>query len=259
MSYKVLIPVTVIPELVEYHMKEIADLSRVIFVNNMGHPRVGNLMKQALARGAEVYNCPWNLGCAGSWNLGLRRMEEDGDDFCLILSPSAMFDVPFQKIIDHIADAETKTPGGQHLFDRGSAKHCFAMTRLGLSVGGLFDENYYPVFGEDADYCYRASKNGLGQICVQHCSLGFMHSRSISAAVKTSASLMNLHQCNAPRWTNYYRRKWGGDHCQEKYSLPFNDQSKGINDWSVNEVFNNTLIGNPAWRVPDWRACRARA
>lgn len=81
-------------------------------------------------------------------------------------------------------------------------------------------------------------------------------SSGISLALNTEPKLLYLFQHNADRISRYYQKKWGTAGCPGVYSFPFNDITKGINEWELWEPFNNILLGPKLydyyeWRVPD--------
>jgi hypothetical protein len=238
----------------------------LIVVNNWVNPEVDKLCQQLASKGAEVWKCTYNLGLGASWNLGMRRMMDDGDAFVIILSASAVFTKPLQHFIDAIINHETKEPVGRYVASGRATLHCFAHTRLGVEVGGYFDENFWPIYYEDTDFCHRSKYNGLGTrpdgiadrssintgggSLVKPLGLeDVVHSHSYSAACNSDKELMLLHQLNTNRWTNYYVRKWGGQHGSERYIHPFNDPTVGINEWSVIEPFHHPRFAYP-WNPP---------
>lgn len=257
MKYKVLLPVTGSPDMVQRNIDSLPDLSRLIIVNNFDNPDVKFLCHQAKSRGAEVYHCPFNLGVGASWNVGMRRAMEDGDDVCFILSASCILDVPFEKVVEAVAEEESKKAWGYYRFDWvTTTTHLFAWTRLGIETGGYYDENFWPIYFEETDRSTRAGRNGMAALYKEMGHLKCMHSEGVSAAVARDPRLLSLYQHNVDRFHKYYLRKWGGDHTQETFDRPFNDPNKGYNDWIIEGPFNNLLINDHAWMPPDWRTCR---
>lgn len=232
MDYKVLLPVTTNPELVEQKLKDIPDLTKLIMVNNFDNPHVYQVSLKAKDAGAEVYYFPQNLGLASSWNLGKRRMMEDDCDFVIILSVSAVFDKSMNHFIDYIVDKEAKEPKGRYICSGRATMHCFAHTRMAVEMGGYFDENFWPIYFEDTDYGYRSSLNGLKDY-VDICGLDdVVHSMAYGIAMR-EPRLFAVYEPHAGRIGHYYANKWGGVHRSETFTHPFNNLSVGVNEWTL--------------------------
>lgn len=246
MNYKVLLPVMNRPELVQHVLDQIPDFERLILVNNYTDPVVMKQSVYALDRGATVYHFPLCLGCGGSWNLGMMELERDAD-VVIILASSAVFERPFQLILDKLDEYQLKHY--RYIFDATTSLHCWAMTREGLRVGGYFDENFWPCYYEDTDYCQRSKRNGFDGGKVYVGQTGLMRTAGRSLTVRSDPALMMLHQNTIGPIVDYYERKWGKLGA-ETYATPFDDPSMGVNDWSVKDSrFNNTLINNPDWQL----------
>jgi len=267
MSFKILLPVTTPASLVEQKLSDLAGLEKqTIVVNNWTDPETEKFVKEFARRGAETYGCTYNLGLGASWNLGMRRMMEDQDDFVIILSASAVFDKPVQWFVEAILRQEENEKMCRYICSSSASLHCFAHTKLGVEMGGYFDENFWPIYYEDTDYSHRSKFNGVGHrvakagerstINTQSSSLvkclgqeDVVHSYGASVACNTDPDLLSLHQHNCHRWSTYYVAKWGGNHGSEQYCTPFNDPIKGVNEWSVCEPFYHPKFpGN--WNPP---------
>lgn len=235
MSYKILLPVTNSPELVQDKLRELP-LDRLILVNNFDNQEVGLLCNQAEDNGAEVYRYPKNLGLAASWNLGLRRICRDHDDFVIFLSVSAILDGDrsVKTFVDEIRTYEDRY-GGQcrYIASHKATLHFFAHTRRSVDIGGEFDENFWPIYFEDTDFSRRSILNGVKKEVVWFNLDHLARSREYSLGVKSDRRLFRLHQMNASRIGEYYTSKWGGVHLSETFIHPFNDPEIGVNDWTV--------------------------
>lgn len=77
------------------------------------------------------------------------------------------------------------------------------------------DENFWPTYDEDSDYCYRMKLAGVPIASVPQND--FVHLRHSSAAKDWEF----LHGENARKREAYYAKKWGGPPGQEVYSVPF--------------------------------------
>jgi glycosyltransferase involved in cell wall biosynthesis len=248
MDYRILMPVATNPELVTQKLRDVPDLTKLVLVNNFDNPKVLEQCRIARDEGAEVYYYPENLGVATSWNIGLSKLEGNVD-FVIFLSVSVVFERPLQHFIDFIMDAEMKEGNCRYVASSRAMMHCFAHTQLGLTLGGYFDENFWPAYYEDTDYCRRSLFNGVQERVVL-CNLDdVVHSKASSLTMK-EPRLLRLLQANAGRIHKYYLRKWGGEHLSEKYTRPFNNPNTDINEWIVESPFHNTLSNDPLWRLP---------
>lgn len=251
MTYRVLLPVTNCQEYVEDVIAHIPDLTRLILVDNFDNPQVLDLCKGAREKGATLYYFPFNLGLAASWNIGLRAMaEEAGVEFVIILSASAFLSGSLQAFVDAIMEQEARAPNCRYIASSTASLHCFAQTRLSLELGGYFDENFWPIYYEDTDYCQRSRFNGTAGRTAW-CGLeGLVRSRGASIALR-EPRLNQLWEANACRIIDYYKAKWGGAQLDERYARPFNDSRVGVNEWRVRSAFNNTLVGEDHWLPPE--------
>jgi len=97
---------------------------------------------------------------------------------------------------------------------------CFGITANCVQKVGLFDENFYPAYGEDIDYMRRSRL-----LLVEHRYLqgmGMRHDRS--STVKTfPAELQERNRETFEANKAYYIRKWGGWEGDETFEHPFND------------------------------------
>jgi GT2 family glycosyltransferase len=231
MDYRILLPVTNNPELVKQKLIDIPDKTKLILVNNFDNPEVENLSCQAETLGAEVYRYPRNLGLAASWNLGLHHMKEDQCDFVIFLSASAVFDKSIKCFIEKIIEEETAgKKGTRYIASNLATMHCFAHTQLCLKLGGYFDENFWPIYYEDTDYCRRNGLNGVRPGIMRLGLDDVVHSLAYSISMR-DRRLMYLWQNNAYRVADYYQRKWGGVQNSETFSTPFNNPCLHANYW----------------------------
>lgn len=253
-DYRILLPVTNSPDLVRQKLKDITDKEKLILVNNFDNPEVLQLSKKAEDKGAEVYYFPQNLGLAASWNLGLERMKEERILFVVFLSASAVFSKPIEKFIDKVFECEDKGESQCRYVASGAATlHCFAHTYESYEVGGLFDENFYPIYLEDTDYCRRSLKNGLQErVRLLHLE-DVVYSHSFANAVRNDRLRM-LYENNAARMGDYYERKWGGSPGEETFPFPFNNETLGVNWWQLEVHLSHRLIPQkPYTRLTDIR------
>ena len=241
MNYRVLLPVTGSPDLVRQKVHEdIHDPSRLTIVNNFDNDEVATLCLEAQAMGATYFYIPTNHGLAASWNLGLKEMENNEEiDFVILMSASAKFNLPLQHFLDNIELQEEILPHHKYQASPQVTLHCFAVTRIGLKMMGYWDENFYPIYGEDTDMCYRTKL--LQDAGHEIRTMIFSNppdsvvSASFSNAVNTDKRLLIQYQQNAGRMGDYFQRKWGVPmgiwDGPEAWKFPFNNSTWGINEW----------------------------
>ena len=167
-----------------------------------------------------------NLGAAGSRNVGARRVLAEGLDWLGDVSPVVRFGAPggldFIEQLRAASDAwvvQSSTPVNWHLM---------AWARGMFERVGLFDENFWPIYGEDGDISRRihvalaeSGKTGAWR-CVDADAWITMygHSQRLAGIVADQPTL----------WA-YYARKWGGASGQERFSRPFGDDSLPLSFW----------------------------
>lgn len=241
MRYKILVPVTVNPDLVNDVFNHIQNKSNLIIVNNFDNQEVADLCQQAQKDEAFVYNYPNNLGLAASWNIGIRELEKEYNlDFVIILSSSAKFFKDIEEFAKRIDESEKIRKMGMYR-SREARLHCFAITQLGLRVGGLFDENFYPIYYEDTDYYRRSNLNGMSKIAYDIPTDDLVISAGYGLSVNKEKRLLSHYQRNATMQVNYFTEKWGGLGSDAHFLTPFNNPNLDINYWVKREGTFNKL------------------
>lgn len=209
------------------------DKTKLIIVNNWDNEEMGKQCDELKEQGAEVINHPENIGCGPAMNIGLRRIESGEIDYCIILSPSAMFTNSVQDFVDIIEAQEKKTKEYYYLTvaNHKTDLHAFAVTKRFVDEVGLYDENFYPVYYDDTDICRRMSLIGAKKFLCTPARV----STNLGGGVKGDTRIFDLYWRNVDHIHDYYVRKWGGEHTQETFKTPFNDPTKTIRDWTVEE------------------------
>lgn len=235
MKYKILIPVVAEVKNFWALLQQIPDKTKLIVVNNLDHPEIAEMCLELEKVGAEVHWCPWNAGCAGSHNIGLKHFETEPDlDFLIIMSPSCDWEsedvTDFAKAIEASEKEEKKymyIANGQFRTDM----HAFAITRKNFEIVGYYDENFHPVYFEDTDYCQRQKIAGIErtELFVPR------KSRQLGGGAAKDPRVWWQYLKSAQRIHDYYSEKWGGEHMSEKYTHPFNDPNLTIKDWTLRE------------------------
>lgn len=241
-DYKILLPVTGNADLVRTKLeKDIPDLTKLILVNNFDDEDVYDLCIRARDRGATLYYHPENLGLAASWNLGMKAMMEAQDTFVVILSASAQFNHPLERFIDQLFTAEAVQKRHRYIASSLATLHCFAVTPLAVEEVGYFDENFYPIYVEDTDWCYRCSllRERGAEIYTQTFNdpADLVVSRGFSLAVTGNKRLGLQYQMNMPRMGDYWARKWSGAIGAGMWKHPFNNCTLPLSYWNKESNF----------------------
>ena len=232
MTYKILIPVTTRPDLVKDKISKLPN-ENLILINNFNEKKVLDLCLQAKDQGSEVYSCPENYGIGASWNLGLKKVLEDKDDFIFLLSVSSEIKVEFDRIVDLVREAEIVKPRSIYYFANKVGRHFFVHTKRSIQLGGFYDENYYPAYHEDTDYNYRSRFNGIDREVFSFNRSDLIGTYGYGLSKQESTSLFK-YICSFQTFHNeYYARKWGGLGLDASYKTPYNDSSLDINFWEM--------------------------
>ena len=92
---------------------------------------------------------------------------------------------------------------------------------------GLADENFWPIYGEDADFSRRvhvAQAEGWGGAWVNHPVDAWL-------AMVGHASKLTGIRLDFPRKWAYYTTKWGGLSGAETFARPFDDVDLPLSFW----------------------------
>ncbi|KKL63663.1 hypothetical protein LCGC14_2172860 [marine sediment metagenome] len=153
-----------------------------------------------------------NLGVARAWNVGAREVMEKKLDYLVIVSASMQFGVEFHTTFHK----QMMTFWGSNIIEAtGHSWHLIALHRNLFEEIGLFDENFYPAYFEQVDWCYRLKMVGKES--------GWPHAW-LNALSQGSALHLPAVSCPADPLLQYYREKWGGDKGEEKFKLPYGDK-----------------------------------
>jgi len=233
MNYKILIAVTAEEEKFRRCVEKCPDKSKLVIINNWNHEGVGKFCNELYHEGAEIQWYPHNKGCGPSMNIGLKKIVDENLDYIIILSPSALFTNSVTDLADIVEERE-KTEKNYYYLTQGTYMtdlHAFAITRRFVDEVGYYDENFYPVYYEDTDLCYRMKLMGIQKTMVYPPRICM----DLGGGIKHDKNLFNLYWQNVPHIHDYYVRKWGGEHTLETFTHPFNDPTIGINEWKLEE------------------------
>jgi GT2 family glycosyltransferase len=166
-----------------------------------------------------VLPMPHNLGVAASWNLGIKS------------DPTA----PYWLFANHdtvlapgdldrlIAEMEK---GGPRWVGMNGDWRVMGLTREAVETVGWFDENYHPIYCEDADYERRCTLAGVPWYFIPG---GATH---VGSATIRDPRYGQANARTYPDNVAYHRAKWGGGPRAEVYTTPF-DQGGSVADWRL--------------------------
>lgn len=183
----------------------------------------------------KVVHMPSNIGCAGAWNLIIKCYMNS--PYWVITNDDVAFKPGLLEEMNTLAltDNEFGTihPNAGD-FDIG-AWDLFIIHERAIQALGLFDENTYPAYCEDADYIMRMTSSGMKKIVgLKNTYLHgtgeakdyYVHGRQTEKSNETlkgilqKANLMNIE---------YLTRKWGpGWRKVDPQKIPFADEEKDI-------------------------------
>lgn len=213
------------------------DKSKLVIVNNWTNPEIATQCDEFEKLGSEVHRHPENIGCSGAMNIGVNKLGE-GLDFVIILSPSALFTnsvEDFVRVIENTERIEKNyfywSIAKENLAQPGTRTdmHAFAITKRCFDEVGNYDENYYPVYYDDADYGYRMGRIGATKTPVDIDRI----SQDLGGGVGKDKKIFDLYWANVNHLHDYYVRKWGGEIGNEKFTHPYNDEKLTIRDWKL--------------------------
>lgn len=168
-----------------------------------------------------VIEVPHNLGVAASWNLAIKSYPHEPG--WLIANHDTVF-APgdLQRLIDEMA-----TPGPRWVGMNGDWR-VFGINAECIERVGLFDENYVPIYCEDADYEYRCTLAGVPWYSIEG---GATH---VGSATIRDPRYAAANARTYPANRAYYRAKWGGDlRGGERFTTPF-DRGGWVGEWTPN-------------------------
>jgi hypothetical protein len=166
------------------------------------------------SRGFQIASHPHNFGVAASWNLGVFRLLPD--ELLWIVSQSVFFPKGWSVLPRAAKQASEWGINTYHGWK------LIGLTRRSFEVVGLFDENYYPAYFEDLDWCRRRD-------IWNHRNGGEMNYPHAFVLAGTWGNNIAVHRQMAGRvpWDPqhvgraYYVAKWGGNGPNERFSIPF--------------------------------------
>jgi GT2 family glycosyltransferase len=149
-----MIPVLIIPILNRYDLLDkVLDsinhpIGEILIINN-GEEKYESKRSDLNVR---VLNLPSNLGCAGSWNLGIKLYPHV--KYWMISSADTAFLPESLPMFEELSN-EYRMVRSTHSYN------CFTLGDNIVKRVGLFDEYIYPAYFEDNDYEERMALEGI--------------------------------------------------------------------------------------------------
>ena len=169
-----------------------------------------------------------NIGAAGAYNVGAREVLRDGLDWLITLSPSTRFGPSGGRdfvgfLEEHNDDTwivESLVPTGWHFI---------AWNRCLFERIGLWDENFWPVYGEDADISYRTLL-AIKEDQIPNPWRSFPTDAWLTMQ-GYSHRIAGISGSQEALW-DYYTKKWGGRAGHETFTRPFGDVANPLSFWT---------------------------
>jgi len=194
-------------------------------------------------------------GVAQSWNYGVRDAFERGYEYVLILNNDILIHKDsIDKIIERfekenssenivnneiamitMMDIRGECPEPTNLFDKNSEDYkevpesehpnysAFMINKKYWDIVGKFDEGFKPAYFEDNDSHYRMKLAGLKAIVLPTALFYHYGSRTQN---ESAHSMPVVKGIQFEKNRQYFAQKWGGVPGQEKFTTPFNDNTK---------------------------------
>jgi GT2 family glycosyltransferase len=156
------------------------------------------------------------LGVAGAWNLGLRKLfNEAGAERVLVTNQDVIlrpdtYETLLKEDADFVTAVSTREPNLLEGPSGGRRPHpdfsCYCISKICYNRVGPFDESYYPAYFEDNDYHIRMAKAGIEAYCLD---FPFYH---YGAGTMKNATEEELAQYYGPGFLHskqYFQSKWG--------------------------------------------------
>lgn len=164
-----------------------------------------------------------NLGCARSWNRGLKHLFDAGHDWAIVMNDDAVLTENAVAVLRQHIEA------GALFVISSSHYSCFAIHKKVIEKVGWFDENFWPAYHEDNDFAHRLLLGGIETVR----AFNAVVEHEGSATVRSAKALYAEYRARFEhKNVLYYRRKWGGLPGDETFANPFNDGRNAISFWT---------------------------
>lgn len=177
---------------------------RHVYIVDNGHQQI-----TTTASNQKVLTMPHNLGVSGSWNLLCQTLFAKGYTHVALLND----DIIWRKTADEIEEYIDANPNDFYL---GLGTWClFVIPLTTWEKVGKFDEQFFPAYFEDNDYCLRMRNEGLKR------DMSPFFNPEVFRNSQTIAKDPTLNG-NFDRNRQLFMDKWGGSPGNETYKTPYN-------------------------------------
>jgi GT2 family glycosyltransferase len=215
------IPVINRPDLLRVCLESIDTEVRLVVIDNSGTGELGDLAAE-IRPDALIVDPPSNLGVAASWNFIIRSFP--AEPYWLIANADAVFG---PGDLERLA---IDTPDPRWVGVNGDWR-VFGINAACIDRVGWFDENFHPIYCEDADYEYRCSLAGVPWSFIDGTT-----SHAGSAAYRSDPRYADANARTYPANRAYYEAKWGGAlRGGERFTTPF-DAGGSVADWRLDRA-----------------------
>lgn len=187
---------------------------RILLVDNAPRPITRRMTERPWA--GRMVRVGRNLGVAGSWNVGVRAVLDEGLDWLIIASTSFRFGEAGGLDFVEALSGFDGWDGVQSTF----GWHFIAVARHTFEVVGEFDAEFWPAYFEETDFLYRMGLAGLASPRENGRPWGNIemdgeYGRQ-AATLEDGLAPVSLHRCSVR-----YELKWGGRQGRERFTVPF--------------------------------------
>jgi len=156
----------------------------------------------------KVMRSQSNLGVSGSWNNLASTCFKLGYTHVALCND----DVEWYKVQEQVQEYVLNNPSDFYV---GTGTWCnFILPKSTFETVGGFDEQFFPAYFEDNDYCYRMRLAGLNRINDE------FFNPELFRNSQTIARDKNLNQ-NFDKNKELFKIKWGGYPQHETYITPY--------------------------------------
>lgn len=212
------VPVINRPDLLAAFLDSIDQPWPVVVIDNSAGDEIAEVCAD---RDVTLVCPPSNLGVAASWNLVIRT-HPDEPWWCIANADTVLGPGDLARLAAEMAQ------GGPRWVGMNGDWRVFGLSAEAVDLAGLFDENYHPIYCEDADYERRCSLAGVPWYFIDG---GATHAGS--AAIRSDPHYAARNAQTHPANLAYYVAKWGGGHRGgEVFASPF-DRGGPVREWTL--------------------------